>query len=52
MSLTRRELDTVYHSLKSQYRRKTRDKEIREGIDILYKALIDYIDGNYISAKN
>ena len=39
MSLTRRELDIVYHNLKSQYRRKERDKDIRYGIDELYRAL-------------
>ena len=44
MSLTRRELDTVYNNLKSQYRRKERDKDIHRGIDELYDALIHYID--------
>lgn len=44
MSLTRRELDTVYYNLKSQYRRKERDKDIWRGMDELYDALIHYID--------
>lgn len=44
MSLTRRELDKVYCNLKSQYRRKERDKDINRGIDELYDALIHYID--------
>ena len=52
MSLTRRELNKVYEEIKSRYRRKNRDSEIVKGIDILYNALNDYIDGNYISAKN
>lgn len=52
MSLTRRELDKVYEEVKSRYRRKNRDLEIIKGINILYNALNDYIDGNYISAKN
>ena len=52
MSLTRKELDKVYEEVKSRYRRKNRDSEIVKGIDILYNTLNDYIDGNYISAKN
>lgn len=52
MGLTRKELDKVYEEVKSRYRRINRDKEIIEGIDILYHALNDYIDGDYISAKN
>ena len=52
MSLTRKELDKVYEEVKSRYRRSNRDSEIIEGIDILYNALNDYIDGDYISAKN
>ena len=52
MSLTRKELDKVYEEVKSRYRRKNRDLEIIRGIDILYNALNDYMDGDYISAKN
>lgn len=52
MGLTRKELDKVYEEVKSRYRRKNRDSEIIKGIDILYNALNDYIDGNYISAKS
>lgn len=52
MSLTRKELDKVYEEVKLRYRRKNRDSEIIKGIDILYNALNNYIDGNYISAKN
>ena len=52
MGLTRKELDKVYEEVKSRYRRKNRDSEIVKGIDILYNALNDYIDGDYISAKN
>ena len=52
MGITRKELDKVYEEVKSRYRRINRDKEIIEGIDILYNALNDYIDGDYISAKN
>ena len=52
MGLTRKELDKVYEEVKSRYRRKNRDSEIIKGIDILYNALNDYIDGDYISAKN
>ena len=51
MGLTRRELAKVYEEVKSRYRRSNRDKELIEGIDILYKALNDYIDGDYISAN-
>lgn len=52
MGLTRKELDKVYEEVKSRYRRSNRDKEIIEGIEVLYNALNDYIDGNYISSKN
>ena len=52
MSLTRRELDIVYHNLKSQYRRKERDKDINRGIDALYNALIHYIDFDTHIGKN
>ena len=51
MGLTRREINKVYEEVKSRYRRKIRDKDIIEGIDTLYKAMLDYIDGNYTSAK-
>ena len=52
MGLKRKELDKVYEEVKSRYRRNNRDKDIVEGIDTLYNALVNYIDGNYISAKN
>ena len=52
MSLTRKELDKVYKEVKSRYRRSNRDADIIKGIDILYNALDDYINGDYISAKN
>ena len=52
MSLTRKELDKVYEEVRSRYRRSNRDVEIIEGIDILYNALDDYMNGNYISSKN
>ena len=52
MGIRRRELDKVYEEVKSRYRRNNRDKDIVEGIDALYKALSDYIDGNYIPSKN
>ena len=52
MAIKRKELDKVYEEVKSRYRRKNRDLEIIKGIDILYNALNDYIDGDYISAKN
>ena len=45
MGLTRKELDKVYEEIRSHYRRRNRDKDIIEGIDILYRALNDYIDG-------
>ena len=45
MGLTRKELDKVYEEVKSHYRRKNRDKDIIKGIDILYRALNDYVDG-------
>lgn len=44
MSLKRKELVQIYEEVKSQYRRKERDKDILEGMDILYQALIHYID--------
>lgn len=44
MGITRKELDKVYEEVKSRYRRKNRDKDIIEGIEILYQALIHYID--------
>lgn len=52
MAIKRKELDKVYEEVRSRYRRKNRDSEIIKGIDILYNALDDYINGNYISAKN
>lgn len=52
MAIKRKELDKVYEEVKSRYRRKNRDSEIIKGIDILYNALNNYIDGNYILAKN
>ena len=52
MSLTRKELDKIYGEVRSRYRRKNRDKDIIEGINVLYDALIHYVDGNYISAKD
>ena len=52
MAIKRKELDKVYEEVRSRYRRKNRDSEIIKGIDILYNALNDYIDGDYISAKN
>lgn len=52
MAIKRKELDKVYEEVRSRYRRKKRDSEIIKGIDILYNALNDYIDGDYISAKN
>jgi hypothetical protein len=51
MGLTRKELDKVYKEVKSRYRRNNRDKDIIKGIEILYEALDEYIDGDYISAK-
>ena len=44
MGIRRRELDKVYEEVRSRYRRKNRDKDIVEGIDTLYQALIDYMD--------
>lgn len=52
MGLTRKELDKVYEEIKSHYRRKNRDKDIVEGIDILYRALNDYIDGLSVIFKD
>lgn len=52
MGLTRKELYKVYEEVRSRYRRKNRDSEIIKGIDILYNALNDYIDKDYILAKN
>ena len=52
MAIKRKELDIIYQEVRSRYRRKNRDSEIIKGIDILYNALNDYIDGDYISAKN
>ena len=52
MAIKRKELDIIYEEVKSRYRRSNRDSEIVKGIDILYDALNDYINGDYISAKN
>lgn len=49
MSLTRKELDKVYEEVKSRYRRKERDADIRKGINIMYNALLNYIDGKDIT---
>ena len=51
MAIKRKELDIIYQEVKSRYRRSNRDKEIIEGIEVLYNALNDYIDGNYIGKK-
>ena len=46
MGLTRKELDKVYEEVRSRYkRRNNRDLEIVTGINILYNALDDYING-------
>jgi hypothetical protein len=45
MSLTRKELDKVYKDVKSLYRRKNRDEDTNRGIDVLYQALVNYING-------
>jgi hypothetical protein len=52
MAIKRKELDMIYQDVKSKYRRKNRDSEIIKGIDILYNALDDYINGDYILSKN
>jgi hypothetical protein len=52
MAIKRKELDMIYQDVKSRYRRSNRDAEIIKGIDILYNALDDYINGDYISSKN
>lgn len=44
MSLKRKELVQIYEEVRSKYRRKERDKDILEGIEVLYQALIHYID--------
>ena len=49
MGINRIELDKVYHQVKELYRREYRDKNTRFGIDVMYEAIIDYIDGNVIS---
>ena len=51
MGINRRELDKVYHQVKELYRREYRDKNTRFGIDVMYEAIIDYIDGNEIKRK-
>jgi hypothetical protein len=45
MGITRKELDKIYKDVYSLYRRKNRDKDIRTGIDIMYQAIMNYIDG-------
>ena len=53
MAIKRKELDKVYEEVMSRYkRRNNRDLEIVTGIDILYNALDDYMNGDYISSKN
>lgn len=52
MGLTRKELDKVYEEVRSRYRRKNRDKDIIKGIDILYHALNDYVDGVSVIFKD
>ena len=52
MGLTRKELDKVYEEVRSHYRRKNRDKDIVEGINILYQALNNYIDGVSVIFKD
>ena len=42
----------MYEEIKSYYRRKNRDKDIVEGIDILYHALNNYIDGVSVIFKD
>lgn len=45
MSLTRKELEKIYKDVTAFYRRKNRDEDVRRGIDVLYQALINYING-------
>ena len=52
MSLTRKELDIVYKKVYSLYQRKERDNFIRIGINILYQALLNYIDGEKIERES
>ena len=48
MGVTRKELEKIYQIEKKKYRRvKGRDKDILNGIDILYTAILNYIDGEY-----
>jgi hypothetical protein len=51
MSLTRKELEKVYDKLYSMYRRKERDKDIRKGIDVMYNAIINYMNGEEIKRE-
>lgn len=51
MGITRKELDKIYKGVYSLYRRQNRDKDIRLGIDIMYQAIIDYIDGENINDR-
>ena len=52
MAIKRKELDKIYEEVRSRYKRRNRDSEIVEGIDILYNALDDYMNGDYILSKN
>ena len=46
MGLTRKELDRIYQYEKNKYKRiNGRDIDIIKGIDVLYTAILDYIDG-------
>lgn len=49
MSLKRKELVNIYEEVRSRYRRKERDADIRKGINIMYNALLNYIDGKDIT---
>ena len=51
MGINRKELNKVYHQVKELYRRKYRDRHIQSGLDIMYEAILDYIDGNEIVRK-
>lgn len=52
MSINRKELDKIYNDVCLLFRRKNRDKDIRMGIDIMYEAILNYIDGEKIDIKN
>ena len=51
MGIKRKELDKVYNKLYSMYRRKERDKDIRKGIDAMYNAIINYMNGEEIKRE-